>query len=172
MEVKTAIRERRSIRAFKADPIAEEVVEELVELANMAPSAGNLQAREFIVIRDDRTRESLAAAAGNQMFISQAPVCIVVCVNYERIANYGARGRELYVFHDTGAAIQNVLLAAHDMGLGTVWVGAFNEGPVKRVLGLPKHIRPVAIIPVGHPVEQPKMRVRRDLSDILRRESG
>ncbi|MCK4458049.1 MAG: nitroreductase family protein [Thermoplasmata archaeon] len=171
MEVKTAIRERRSIRAFKTDPVAEEVVIELIELANMAPSAGNLQAREFIAVRDDKTKEALAAAALNQMFISEAPVCIVVCVNYERIAHYGERGRELYVFHDTGAAIQNILLAVHDMGLGAVWVGAFDEDPVKRILNLPEHIRPVAIVPVGHPVEQPKMRVRRDPSDILRKES-
>jgi len=171
MEVRTAIRERRSIRAFKSDPVAEEVVEELMELANMAPSAGNLQAREFIAVRDDKTKEGLAAAALNQMFISEVPVCIVVCVNYERIAHYGERGRELYVFHDTGAAIQNILLAVHDMGLGAVWVGAFDEDPVKRILNLPEHIRPVAIIPVGHPVEQPRMRSRRDLSDILRKES-
>ncbi|MCK4366638.1 MAG: nitroreductase family protein [Thermoplasmata archaeon] len=171
MEVKRAISERRSIRAFKSNPVAEEVVKELIELANMAPSAGNLQAREFIVVRDDKTKEALAAAALNQTFISQVPVCIVVCVNYERIAPYGERGRELYVFHDTGAAIQNMLLAVHDMGLGAVWVGAFNEGPVKEMLNLPEHIRPVAIIPVGHPIEQPRMRSRRGTSDILRKES-
>jgi nitroreductase len=95
----------------------------------------------------------------------------VVCVNYERIAHYGKRGRELYVFHDTGASIQNMLLAAHDMGLGAVWVGAFDEDPVSKTLNLPEHVRPVAIIPVGHPAQQPKMRSRRELSDILRKDS-
>ncbi|MFQ5909123.1 MAG: nitroreductase family protein [Thermoplasmata archaeon] len=171
MEVKKAIRDRRSIREFRSEPVSEELVAELIELANMAPSAGNLQAREFIVVRDEHTKEALTAAAGNQNFISRAPVCIVVCVNYERIAHYGQRGRELYVLHDTGAAIQNILLAAHDMGLGTVWVGAFNETPVRRLLNLPEHIRPVAIVPVGHPAQQPRMRTRRDLSDIMRMES-
>jgi nitroreductase len=171
MEVRTAIAERRSIRSFKSDPVSDETVEELVELANMAPSAGNLQAREFIAVRDAGMKEALTDAALNQRFISEAPVCIVVCVNYERITHYGDRGRELYVFHDTGAAIQNLLLAVHDMGLGAVWVGAFKEDPVTDALNLPEHVRPVAIIPVGHPAQQPEMRSRRGLADILRKES-
>ncbi|MFQ6128238.1 MAG: nitroreductase family protein [Thermoplasmata archaeon] len=166
-----AIMERRSIRAFQPRPISEEVIEDLVELGNMAPSAGNLQAREFIVVRREETKEALASAALDQTFIAQAPVCIVVCANYERIVHYGERGRELYVLHDTAAAIENILLAAHAMGLGTVWVGAFNEFPVKRILKLPDHIRPVAIIPVGYPAEHPRMRTRRNLSDVLHKES-
>ncbi|MFQ6107899.1 MAG: nitroreductase family protein [Thermoplasmata archaeon] len=171
MEVKKAIRDRRSIRAYTSRSVPGELVEELVELANMAPSAGNLQAREFIIVRDEDKRRKLASAALGQDFISEASVCIVVCVNYDRIAHYGERGRELYVFHDTGAAIQNILLAAHDMGLGTVWVGAFKETPVRKLLHLPKHVRPVAIIPVGYPAEQPRMRPHRDLADILHNES-
>jgi len=171
MEVNRTIRERRSIRAFQPSPVTEEAIEKLVELGNMAPSAGNLQAREFIVVRDGKTREALATAALDQSFVSEAPVCIVVCVNYKRITHYGARGRDLYVFHDTGAAVQNILLAAHAMGLGTVWVGAFNENPVRRLLRLPEHIRPVALVPVGHPAEHPQMASRRSLSDILHKES-
>lgn len=171
MEVRTAIAGRRSIRSFKPDPVPDDTVEDLIELANMAPSAGNLQAREFIVVRDPAKKEALAEAALNQTFISEAPVCIVVCVNYERIAHYGHRGRELYVFHDTGAAIQNILLAVHDIGLGAVWVGAFEEEPVNDLLDLPGHVRPVAIIPVGHPAQQPEPRRRREISDIMRKES-
>lgn len=171
MEVNRAITERRSIRAYQPSPVSEEIIEMLVELGNMAPSAGNLQAREFVVVRNDEMKEALAAAALGQSFISEAPVCIVVCVNYKRITHYGARGRDLYVFHDTGAAVQNILLAAHALGLGTVWVGAFNEDPVKRLLRLPEHVRPVALVPVGYAAEHPQRTSRRDLRDILHKES-
>lgn len=171
MEVNRAIMERRSIRAFQSDPVSEEIVKKLVELGNMAPSAGNLQAREFIVVRDGKRREALAAAALGQSFVSEAPVCIVVCANYQRITHYGARGRDLYVYHDTGAAVQNMLLAAHAIGLGTVWVGAFKEDPVRRLLRLPEHVRPVALVPVGYPAEHPQMVSRRGLLDVLHMES-
>ena len=167
METMEAIAGRRSIRAFESTAVSDEIVEELVRLANLAPSAGNLQAREFIIVRDEERRVALAEAAGNQTFIADAPVSIVVCANFERILHYGQRGRDLYVYQDTAAAIQNILLASHAMGLGSVWVGAFREDPVSRMLKLPEYIRPVAIIPVGHPAENPQMKSRRPISEIM-----
>lgn len=167
MEVEEAIRTRRSIRHFSKREIPLEWVKEIIELGNLAPSAGNLQARDFVVVTDEKKKRKIANAALNQNFIAEAPIVIVVCANYDRIAPYGERGKELYVLHDTGAAIQNVLLAVHARNLGAVWVGAFREEPVASILGLPNHIRPVAVIPIGFPAEAPSHRRRRSLEEII-----
>lgn len=156
MELKEAIRGRRSIRSFGKGKVSEEVILELIELGNLAPSAGNLQARDFVVVENEETRHELARAALGQRFIAEAPVVIVVCANLRRIGPYGARGVSLYCIQDSAASIQNILLAVHEKGLGCVWVGAFNEAEVARILGLPEHIRPVALLPIGEPLERPE----------------
>jgi nitroreductase len=167
MELKEAILERRSIRRFGDGDVPKEVVKELIELGNAAPSAGNLQARDFVVVRDQKTKDDLVRAAHNQDFIGEAPVVIVVCANMDRIMHYGKRGVTLYSLQDCAASIQNMLLAIHDMGLGCVWVGAFDEFRASNILGLPGHIRPVAILPIGEPVSQPGARKRIPVEDLV-----
>lgn len=167
MELRQALRGRRSVRAFRPEPIPEKVLEELVELANWAPSAGNLQSRDFIVVRDATKRKGLARAAIDQNFIAEAPAVLVVCANFSRVVKYGRRGRDLYSVQDASAAIQNFLLAAHDAGYATVWVGAFDEDDVSRLLGLPGHVRPVALIPIGRPAETPEVPDHLPLEEIL-----
>ncbi|WP_457548913.1 nitroreductase family protein [Archaeoglobus sp.] len=155
-----AIFTRVSIRRFKPDPIPEDVIKVILEAGNAAPSAGNLQARDFIVVRDENTKLKLAKAALKQMFIAEAPIVIVVCANYPRSMRvYGERGR-LYAEQDATAAVENILLAVHMLGLGAVWVGAFDEVEVMNLLGIPDYARPIAIIPVGYPAEEPKRRER------------
>lgn len=160
MELKEAILGRRSIRRFGKREVPRETIIELIELGNAAPSAGNLQARDFVVVEDEDTKRGLARAALDQDFIAEAPVAIVVCANFERIAHYGVRGVTLYCLQDAAAAIQNMLLAIHDKGLGCVWVGAFDEEQVTQILNLPNFIRPVAILPIGEPLSQPEARRR------------
>ena len=155
MELETAIRERRSVREYAAKDVPQEVIDELIEMAGRAPSAGNLQSRDFIVVRKRTTKEALARAAGEQEFVAQAPVVIAVIANLKRVAPYGERGRELYAIQDSAASIQNLLLAIHSKGLGGVWVGAFDEDDAARILDLPSYARPVAIIPLGYPAEKP-----------------
>ena len=167
MELKEAILERRSIRRFGDGSVTEEVVTELIELGNEAPSAGNLQARDFVVVRDQKTKDALALAAHGQDFIAEAPVVIVVCANMDRVMHYGKRGITLYCLQDCAAAIQNMLLAIHDMGFGCVWVGAFDEFKASNVLELPGHIRPVAILQIGEPVSQPAARKRIPVEDLI-----
>lgn len=167
MDVETAIRGRRSVRSFKSKELPKGFVEKLIELGNLAPSAGNLQARDFIIVRDQKIKAQLAAAALNQEFISQAPVSIVVIANKERIGHYGHRGQSLYIIQDSAASIQNMLLAIHAEGLGAVWVGAFNEEMASKSLGLPEHARPVAIIPIGYPDESPSSRGRIPIKDLI-----
>ena len=154
MEVKEAIEKRRSIRKYKSKDVGLSIVEKLLYYANLAPSAGNLQARDFIIVDDKELKKKIARAAYNQEFVEEAPVLVVFCANLKRIAPYGERGKNLYCIQDVAAAIQNFLLAALDEGLATCWVGAFDENEVSRLLGLPSEVRPVAIITLGYGDEE------------------
>ena len=154
MDVIGAIRTRRSVRKFKKKAVPMEIIKEIIELSNLAPSAGNLQARDFIVVREQKMKERLAMAAWSQYFIAEAPIVLVVCSNLERISPYGSRGKDLYCIQDASAAVQNILLAVHSKGLSSCWIGAFSEKDVVDVLSLPNYIRPVAIIPIGYADEK------------------
>ncbi|MCS7385602.1 MAG: nitroreductase family protein [Candidatus Methanomethylicota archaeon] len=168
MDLFEAIKGRRSIRRFVRKEVPEEHVKRILEAAIWAPSAGNLQPWEFIIIRDEKVKTEIARAALGQMWITEAPVVVVVCANELRSArHYGERGRSLYCIQDTAAATQNMLLAAHALGYGTCWVGAFLENEVKQVLNLPEHVRPVAIIPIGVPGEKPAPRPRIPLNQVV-----
>jgi len=151
---------RVSIRKFKEDDIDDDTLKTLLEAANAAPSAGNLQARDFIIVRDKKKKIELARAALNQMFIAEAPVVVIICANYPRSMRvYGSRGR-LYAEQDATAAVENLLLAVTALDLGAVWVGAFNEEKVSELLNIPNYVRPMAIVPIGYPGERPERRSR------------
>jgi nitroreductase len=130
MELIEAIKTRRSIRRFDKRPVDDKVIHEIIELGNLAPSAGNLQPRDFIIVKKQEIKEQLAHAALDQRFVAEAPVVVVVCTNLKRTAHYGSRGRELYSIQDSAAAIENMLLAIVDKGLSCV--------------------RPVAMLPIGY----------------------
>ncbi len=169
MELRECLRliyERVSIRKYQPKDVPEELIIELLKAGNAAPSAGNLQARDFVVVRNPETKVKLAKAALEQMFIATAPVVIVVCANYPRSMRiYGERGK-LYAEQDATAAVENILLAAHALGLGAVWVGAFYESAVANILDLPEYVRPVAIVPVGWPAEKPGRRSRYPVEEL------
>lgn len=172
MDVFEAIKGRRSVRSYASREVSDETVEKLIDAARWAPSAGNVQPWEFIIVRSLDIKRKLAAAALNQRFIEEASVVIVVCADEQRSARaYGSRGASLYCIQDTAAAIQNIHLAAYALGLGTCWVGAFREDQASQALRLPPYIRPVAIIPVGYPAEKPQPRPRRSLKEIIHRET-
>lgn len=169
MELEEAIRNRRSIRSYKDRPVEDEKIEKILEAARWAPSAGNLQSVEYVVVRDAETKEKLSDASHGQAQPGDSPVNIVVCVNFPKISNYGRRGGELYSIQESGACIQNLMLAAHSMGLGTCWIGAFDEDAVRKIIGTPGDVRPVGVITVGYPDEEPGSS-RRDLKEIVFRE--
>jgi nitroreductase len=172
MDVFEAIKGRRSIRAFQNRDIPPETVDKLIDAARWAPSAGNIQPWEFIIVRKPETKRRLAEAALEQTFIEEAPVVIVVCADENRSSQgYGTRGKTLYCLQDTAAATQNIHLAAYALGLGTCWVGAFREDEAKKILNIPSGVRPVAIIPVGYPAEKPQPRNRRPINQITHYES-
>ena len=170
MDVVDAIEGRTSIRVFLTEPVDDETVNEGLRLANLAPSAGNLQARDFVVVRNRSTKRALKEAAYGQEYVETAPVVVVFCANLERIAHYGDRGRDLYCLQDAAAAIQNMMLFVHSRGLGSVWVGAFDEEKASDALGPPEHIRPVAMLPIGRPAEKGVRRKRLQLSEMTHRE--
>lgn len=168
MDVLKAVKGRRSIRAFKSDDVSPKIVEKLLDAAIWAPSAGNIQPWEFIVVRKPEIKSALAEAALDQTFIEEAPIVIVVCANKNRSSQrYGVRGRTLYCLQDTAAAIQNILLIAYSLGLGTCWVGAFREEEARKILKIPQGIKPVAIVPVGYPAETPLPRNRRPINQLV-----
>lgn len=168
MSILELVKSRRSIRSFKPDPVPEEDLMKILEAARWAPSAGNCQPWDFIIVTKDNLKRKLAMAALGQFWITEAPVVIVVCANIPRTSwRYGERGKSLYAIQDTAAATQNILLTAHALGYGTCWVGAFNEEEVRRVLNIPRDVRPVAIIPLGKPNEKPRAPPRIPLEEII-----
>jgi nitroreductase len=171
MDLLRIIKERRSIRAFKVEKaISDADLEQLLEAAIWAPSAGNVQPWKFYVISDAGLKKALVRAAYGQSFIAEAPVVFVVCVELnEASMSYGTRGASLYCIQDTAAAIQNILLMACSMGLGSCWVGAFDEGEAAEALGCPPGQRPVAIIPIGYPAEQPSAPRRKAIKHVVMR---
>lgn len=168
MEFEDLVRERAMMRAFRPDPVPEELIQKLLRSAVRAPSAGNLQAWEFVVVQEPEKKRRLAEAALGQMFVAEAPVVIVTCRNMERNARrYGDRGRHFYSPIDVSFASLMILLAAHNEGLGACFVGAYRDEEVSRILGLPEHARPVGIMPIGWPAEAATVTERMPLAEVV-----
>lgn len=155
LDLLDAIRGRRTVRRFKSAALPAHLLPTLEESLLAAPSAGNLQSRRFHFVFRHETRRRIAAAAYGQEFILQAPLAIVCSADLAIARHYGERGRTLYCLQDVAASVENLMLAAFSLGLGTVWVGAFDEKAVAGILGLPDSLRPVAVVPVGYPDEDP-----------------
>jgi len=172
LDLHEAIMGRRSVRAFKPDPIPESDIKKILTAAIWAPSAGNLQSWEFILIKDEERKKALSEASYGQEHVYKAPLVIAACANKKRSSSrYGTRGSELYCIQDTAAAIQNMLLMAYSLGYGTCWVGAFDENKVYKILKCPKHVRPVALIPIGKPDEHPSPPARMPLEKVVHNET-
>lgn len=166
MELMEAIMKRRSIRKFTDERVKEDDIGQIISACKWAPSAGNRQPWEVIVVKDEELKEELADAAMGQKWMIYAPVILVVCINKKMAEGaYGERGIELYAIQSTAAAIQNMLLRATDIGLATCWVGAFDEESVAALLECKDWIRPVALIPVGHTKKDPRPPERYDIAD-------
>ncbi len=163
------IKTRCSMRAFTPQAVEDEKLQRILESINLAPSAGNLQAYEVYLVTRPEERTALMHAAWDQAFVAQAPVVLVFCTHAARSAKYGARGADLYCLQDATIACTYAMLAATALGLGSVWVGAFDDDAVWRALGSPQGQRPVAMLPIGYPAQEPKYRQRRALKDLIHR---
>ncbi len=166
MSIIEIIERRRSVRKYRSDPIPEEVFLRVMEAARLAPSGKNSQPWKFIIVRDPEMRTKLAAASRNQMFIAKAPVTIVACgfpkLSYQKQGNYMTSWAI-----DVSCAIDHLMLTACEEGLGTCWIGAFEEKDVKALLGIPEDVRVLALTPLGFPDETPRTRGRKPLAEIV-----
>lgn len=166
MSVLDTIRNRRSVRRYKGDPVPENVLARVLEAVRLAPSAKNLQPWKFIVVRDRATKEQLAEAAFGQSFMAEADIVIVACGFPDKA--YPKQGRFMNSWPiDVTIAFEHLVLQAADEGLGTCWIGAFEEAPVKALLGVPDAVRVMAMTPLGWPAESPKDRGRKPLAEIV-----
>ena len=159
MNILDVIKTRRSVRDFTDRKILESAIDALIDAVRWAPSAGNLQSRKFYFVSNEDIRNRLAQTGFRQDFVSfvaRAPLVVVACADLRISSRYGERGTNLYCIQDTAASVQNLLLAAHELGLCACWVGAFKEEKVGEILDLPDYLRPVVIVPVGYPSRVPK----------------
>ena len=185
MDVMQAIIERRSIRKYRAEPISEEALNTILEAARWAPSWGNSQCWRFIIVRDPETKSKLAETLRTRRpdgknpakdGVQEAPVVIVACAERELAGYYKSDDRkrepvtekgEWWLMFDLALAMQNITLAAHALGLGTVHIGFFDTDEVSKILGIPDNIVVVELMPLGWPDEQPAARPRKGINEFV-----
>jgi nitroreductase len=167
MEILQAISDRRSIRKYKDVPVEWEKIEQVLNAARLAPSWKNMQCWRFLVLTDPKKRAALLQAFPDdnpgKKAIAMAPCSIVVCADP---SESGIENGIEYYIADTAIAFEHICLAAHGLGLGSCWMGWFDEAAVKDALGIPEAIRIVGITPLGYPDQEPKPRPRKELSEI------
>lgn len=174
MDVLDAIMTRRSIRRYKDTPIDDATLEKVLEAARWAPSWANTQVWRFVVVRDAEVRAGLldALSEGNPATkaLQAAPVIIVACAKLERSGFYHGEAQtakgDFYMF-DVGLAMQNLALAAHALGLGTVHVGMFDHAKVDKLLNVPEGFTVVELTPLGYPDREATAPPRKELSEIV-----
>jgi len=180
MDFQDVVKVRTSIRSFSDQHVEPDKIGQALECARLAPSWANRQCWSFIVVRKREQIEVLAKAAGtSNRWLSKAPVVIVACGDPNLS---GTRNDIKYFVVDVAIALEHLVLAATDLGLGTCWIGAFDEDKVKQILGIPDKIRVVALTPIGYPAARPGVREsinkltvrsknRKSLDEIVRHET-
>jgi nitroreductase len=169
MTVDDAIRIRKSVRAYADEPIGQDTLRQIMEQVRLAPSARNLQEWRFVIVTDPVKRTMLGEAANGQRFVGEAPVVIVACAETD--------GRLMSCGHpsflvDVSIAVDHLMLAATDVGLGTCWIGAFDPARVREILGIPKSVEVVAVLPMGYPANpKPEQKQRLAYETIVRENS-
>jgi len=168
MEFFELVSKRRSIRLYENKEIEKEKLQKILECANQAPSAGNLQGYEIFVVTQKSQLGQLVSTTKGQDFLEQVPVVLVFCANPSRTAErYKERGEELYCLQDATIACTYAMLASTALGLSTVWVGAFDENAVSKVVGIPAPLRPIALLPIGYAENSYRSSSRRPLEDLI-----
>lgn len=172
MSFRDLVEKRCSIRAFEDRPIERGALETILWAANRAPSAGNLQAYEVVCVTEKTLRDELAGSASRQEFLAEAPVVLAFFAHPRRASTtYGPRGANLYCVQDATIACAYAELMANDLGLASVWIGAFDGPAVAQILGAPADVWPVALLPIGYGAETKVMRsARRSLDDLVKEE--
>lgn len=166
MDLFQVIRDRRSIRKYRDQAVEEEKIEQVLDAARLAPSWKNMQCWRFLVLREQAREKLLAAIPDDnpgKKAIAAAPVVILVCADP---SESDVENGIAYFVADTAIAFEHLCLAAHALGLGTCWMGWYDEGRIKQAFGIPEHIRIVGLTPLGYPDQEPKPRPRKELAEI------
>lgn len=159
MEFTEVVEKRRSIRRYKSDPVADDLIEKVLESARVAPSAGNREPWHFIVVKDVERKNAL----GLREWAAEAPVIIVGCTDHTTSPTWH--------LVDFAIAFEHIMLAATNLGLGTCWMGRLDNETIKKALNIPETIKLVAVTPLGYPAEKPDVKARKSLSEIVHYES-
>jgi len=161
---------RKSIRKFTDKSIEENKIIKILNIINSAPSAGNLQAYEVIVVKSKDKITDLYEASLHQKFISEAPVVLIfVAKTQESSKIYGKRGEQLYCIQDATIACTYAMLACETLGISSTWVGAFEEDKIKEVLNCRADEMPIALLPIGYTLSNKiSFTNRKDLSELVR----
>lgn len=167
MEFIDVVKKRRSIRAYKPDPVEPEKIAGMLEAARQAPSWRNLQCWRFMVITREEKRTAITSTYSPHnpgvKALLQAPVIIVLCANPAESGNW--YNKDFYML-DAGLAMEHLVLAATDQGLATCWQGSFDEEKMHEVLGVPGEFRIIALTPLGYPAQERDPRPRKDMEQI------
>jgi nitroreductase len=167
MQFSELIHTRYSVRAYKPDPVEEEVLHQVLEAVRLAPSADNRQPFQFIVIHTTGREAELRRIYHRAWFV-QAP--LVICACGIPAQSWVRRDGKNYNDVDVAIAMDHLVLAAADLELGTCWIAAFDPAAAREVLGLPDGVEPVAFTPLGYPADQPHPKERKALSELVRYE--
>jgi len=167
MEFRDLIQRRYSVRAYKSVLVEEEKLQQVLEAARLAPTAANRQAFQLIVIRTAGREKELRRIYAPEWF-AQAPI-VIAAVGLPK-ENWVRRDARNYVDVDVAIVVDHLILAAADLGLGTCWIGAFDPAAAREVLGLPQDAELIIFTPLGYPADEPRPKLRRPLSDLVRYE--
>jgi len=168
MEFREIVKKRRSTRRFKTKIISKGKIRKIFKNTLQAPSSGNFQSYKIFVLENKKDKNNLTEASGGQSFIAEAPLVLIFFADPEKnSAKYGERGESLYSIQDATIAACFAWLAAVDLGLSAVWVGAFDEQEVKEICGVKNSLRPVVIMPLGYAAERPENTSRQKIDEIV-----
>ena len=168
MGIFECIRTRRSVRKYQARQVPWDNIVEIMQAGKYAPFAGNIFNAKFIVVKNEDKRRAIAEASAQQFWMQDAPIHIVVIGEPEKAERYyGTRGVRLYTIQGVAASIQNMLLTAHSLGLGSCWVGAFDESEIRRLCNLPENVYVHAIFTIGYDAEHPEMPPKHRIEHVM-----
>lgn len=173
MKFEEVLKKRRSIRKFKQKEIPGDKIREILRLAQLAPSAGNIQAYKVKIIKGEKDKRKLRDATFTsqglkQEWIFDAPAILVICADIrESEARFGERGRNFYAMQDATIFTSYVQLAITSTGLASCWLGNFHEEELREVLSIPKDLEIIALVPFGYPDAEAGTRERKKLEEIL-----
>jgi nitroreductase len=168
MEFTELIQKRYSVRSYRSDPVADEALEEILAAARIAPTAANRQPFQFIVIHTAGRQDEVRRLYHREWFV-QAPVVILACgaLSQGWVRSFDQAN---YTIVDVAIAMDHLILAATNLGLGTCWIANFDPDVVRAVLGLPEGVEPIAMTPLGYPADQPRPKERKPLAELVRYE--